>query len=856
MKKYTLASLLLIIGVLLAGSISSAQFSDVAPAHVNIDAINYVRDNGIVAGYPDGTFGPANLINRAEFVTMMVRTRFDQARIDSCTAARFPDAPASEWYGKFVCVAVAEGIIAGYPDGTFKPANSLNFAEASAILAQSYGLPKSGDVTWYEPFVNGLAGRNAVPATIYAFDKNVTRGEIAEMIYRLDANVDTKLSLTYDAIDKNELEVPELIVGESDHYQVSQHTIVSQDKITIDGMLELMPTPDAEHEAPDAFELIAENGDIEINGTLKIAGAGSGEVAYQKSRDGRSLTAWLRWPVAHAQNSGAVLDGRFSPIFGQRSIRLTARRGHIVINNTATLQTLDGPDGNDVMITDYNNAAEFEAAAGKDGGDIVLNAPQGQVRIIVPHKDVNGIALFELGNGGNGANVTVEFDRFAEGTSFDEKYTLRGGNGGRSGKLIPNTGLYPPVVYYMRMPNGLIEGPIDPKPSLLNPHIGLGESISSDRLLVLGGLAGDGGEVSANIAEEHDFKNLNLIEFVGGKGGDGVRKGGAGGDALYNNINQLAFTATGDEAPTAKAIGGIGGDVVFNHLPVNFAEGGRGGLCFVQGNGGFDGAHETAQEAASQGQAGGGASCFMGNGGNILKDENVPGEFATTPYTFSSYKELLEEFYVESKGGDGGAAAIIPATAIAGPGGKGGNSCKEGDQGIGGEGGKGGDIFVVQAGEGGRGYIGGRGGDMYKVQAGRGGEGGNGTEHPGAGGEAGGYVGAFASVEAGRGGKQFDGNAARADSGEVKAPPELHGESGNTGTICEIEPDEENLSNIPQNDAPASSEGQYCDYTGYCWTTDDWCAVSFKFNDWQGKKDFCKLDEDGEPIRTKFGRPS
>ena len=609
--------------VALTMSVGYTVFDDVPDVHPNVDAIEHVQGAGIVKGYPDGTYQPDRNINRAEFVKIIVEALYPgQASGGGC----FPDV-SNEWFAPYVCFAKARGTIVGYPDGTFKPGNNLNFSESAAIITKAFDLPQSGNSTWYEPFVNGLASRNVIPVTIDSFAKNITRGEMAEMIYRLDANISNKLSLNYESILNNNFSVQQFTVPESETYMMAQHSIVSQQGIKIDGNLTFMRSENTEAEANEVFELIAETGDLEINGAIRIAGA-SEEFAFVPSEDGRSLVAMLGIPLALTQQPGTGIGGKITPIFGQRSIKLTALSGNIIIGNTARLETFNGRAGRDTIVGNLNNAREIGAEDGEDGGDIILSAPTGQIRIIVPHKDVAGLPLFDFGDGGKGGNVLVNFDSFADESAFDGGYTARAGDGGRSGQFIPKAGAFPPVVYYMRMPNTLVvDGPIDPKSGVL-----------IERVVVLGGIGGDGGEVTGDINKEHDFTNLPLIEFFGGRGGDGIRSGGNGGDGIYNNVNQLAMTADGDNAPTAKAGGGNGGDVVFSYLPVNLAKGGDGGLCFVKGNGGFDGANETDADRPSNGQNGGGASCFMGNGGSILKDKVVPVAFTSTPFIISSYK--------------------------------------------------------------------------------------------------------------------------------------------------------------------------------------------------------------------------
>ncbi len=180
----------------------STAFADVTSDHPNADAIFYVKSEGIVEGYSDGTYKPDATINRAEFVKILMETFEDDGR--TCKIAPFSDVDQSAWYATFAHEARCHGIVEGYSDGTFKPANGINFVEAAKILAKTFGLEASttipacdGDCPWYRPYVLMLEMRGAIPTSVTRFDQNITRGEMAEMIYRLKTGNNDRESRTH-----------------------------------------------------------------------------------------------------------------------------------------------------------------------------------------------------------------------------------------------------------------------------------------------------------------------------------------------------------------------------------------------------------------------------------------------------------------------------------------------------------------------------------------------------------------------------------------------------------------------------------------------------------------------------------
>lgn len=169
-----------------------AGFSDVSDDHIYSPAIDYVKSKGIVVGYPNGTYKPDDKINRAEFTKIVIEAKFTKEEIDNCVSTKkFPDVPSGEWYAKYVCVAKNNKIIEGYPDGTFKPSNYINFAEASLIVTNTYELeftPTDDPEHWYMPFVDALYLQAAVPVTVTDYGKDITRGEMAEVIFGVETD--------------------------------------------------------------------------------------------------------------------------------------------------------------------------------------------------------------------------------------------------------------------------------------------------------------------------------------------------------------------------------------------------------------------------------------------------------------------------------------------------------------------------------------------------------------------------------------------------------------------------------------------------------------------------------------------
>lgn len=219
MKKILLSAL---VASLIFSSAAYAGFMDVDVDHGFFDSIDWLQKNGVVQGYEDGSFRPTQNINRAEFLKMLYKAEgeiLNDSR-DVEINLPFPDVPDDEWYTIYVQLAYDAGIVDGYPDGTFKPANPINVVEALKIVDNMFfdvdrlydpleytacyddiDLDDIGENDqWYWKYLV-LADDMCLIAKEMMVDENgnlkmkpwhdLTRGQMAELIFRAKALNDT-----------------------------------------------------------------------------------------------------------------------------------------------------------------------------------------------------------------------------------------------------------------------------------------------------------------------------------------------------------------------------------------------------------------------------------------------------------------------------------------------------------------------------------------------------------------------------------------------------------------------------------------------------------------------------------------
>lgn len=109
------------------------SFSDVKSKAWYKESIDKAASNGITGGYPDGTFKPNNQISRAEIASLIARIGNFQLN-ETAETDSFNDIKSSKWYYKSVIMAKQNGIIGGYPDGSFKPDGKATRAEVATMI--------------------------------------------------------------------------------------------------------------------------------------------------------------------------------------------------------------------------------------------------------------------------------------------------------------------------------------------------------------------------------------------------------------------------------------------------------------------------------------------------------------------------------------------------------------------------------------------------------------------------------------------------------------------------------------------------------------------------------------------------
>ena len=101
---------------------------------------------GYINGYPDGSVKPDGNITREEVTSILYRVKYrEYTEPFVVTDNVFPDVESSRWSAPDIEFMAKENIIAGYPDGEFKPQRNLTRAEFAALIRRFTDLNKPSE---------------------------------------------------------------------------------------------------------------------------------------------------------------------------------------------------------------------------------------------------------------------------------------------------------------------------------------------------------------------------------------------------------------------------------------------------------------------------------------------------------------------------------------------------------------------------------------------------------------------------------------------------------------------------------------------------------------------------------------
>ena len=181
---------------------------------VTKNAVEEVKAISYIKGYPDGTFKPQANVTRAEAAQMFATLLNGGTNFGTSGATKFSDA-SDDWYSKAVNYVVGKGLISGYPNGTFKPNDSITRAEFAQMISGYIKNEKAGssdfqDVKdhWAKDAIDKLYGNKNVtgyPDGSFKPNAKITRAEavtILNSVFNRNTNKNSLNNVNTSSLNK------------------------------------------------------------------------------------------------------------------------------------------------------------------------------------------------------------------------------------------------------------------------------------------------------------------------------------------------------------------------------------------------------------------------------------------------------------------------------------------------------------------------------------------------------------------------------------------------------------------------------------------------------------------------------
>lgn len=189
----------------------------------NVEKLDYkvtkkaIQDERVISyieGYPDETFKPQNNVTRAEAAQMFATLINGGSGFGFGDKTKFSDAN-DEWYSAAVNYVVEKKLISGYPNGTFKPNESITRAEFAQMISGYIKTEKTNksdfnDVKdhWAKDAIDKLNGNKNVsgyPDGTFKPNEKITRAEavtILNSVFDRNTNKDSLKDINVSSLTK------------------------------------------------------------------------------------------------------------------------------------------------------------------------------------------------------------------------------------------------------------------------------------------------------------------------------------------------------------------------------------------------------------------------------------------------------------------------------------------------------------------------------------------------------------------------------------------------------------------------------------------------------------------------------
>jgi hypothetical protein len=146
-----------------APSFAQTSFSDVSSNYWAGQFIQELAQRGVIAGFPDGSFRPEEPVTRAQFAAMLNKV-FQKPT--ERQVVNFVDVASNYWAYSAIQQAYTTGFLSGYPGNRFEPGQNIPREQVLVSLANGLDYIANGDVNSSLQFysdANNISGYARTP---------------------------------------------------------------------------------------------------------------------------------------------------------------------------------------------------------------------------------------------------------------------------------------------------------------------------------------------------------------------------------------------------------------------------------------------------------------------------------------------------------------------------------------------------------------------------------------------------------------------------------------------------------------------------------------------------------------------
>lgn len=200
MKRFQKSFILILTAIMLitmaAPALANGKQGEHPKKHWAEEQIEKWQENGVVQGYPDGTFKPDNKVTRAELVSIINKL----FGFSAPSEISFSDVPANAWYASALSIAKQAGYYKGFPENKAKADTEVTRQDTATLLASVFSLSPSTTTTkvftdqasispYAKEGILSLSGiLSGYPDGTFRPNHPITRAEVVTIVDKLISN--------------------------------------------------------------------------------------------------------------------------------------------------------------------------------------------------------------------------------------------------------------------------------------------------------------------------------------------------------------------------------------------------------------------------------------------------------------------------------------------------------------------------------------------------------------------------------------------------------------------------------------------------------------------------------------------